>query len=243
MRPRLGLSRLLDRRQVPINRLESDPVRAEQTRYTVPGWGVGELWTSGAVVLAHDFRFDGIVEPGRELGDSDGRRVRERLDGKTLKPLKPLKPPKGAPGPPTGTVLPKSAHVGNGFVPDRQQRRADQSGSRPNELVERFVAFLAGDPAPLDDVELDLTWATPFQRSVAGALRSVPRGEVVTYGELAALGGHPGAARAAGSFCARNPFAFLLPCHRVVGSDGIGGYGSAGVGVKRRLLALEGVAL
>ncbi|MBA2642236.1 MAG: MGMT family protein, partial [Actinobacteria bacterium] len=52
-----------------------------------------------------------------------------------------------------------------------------------------------------------------------------------------------GAQRAVGTFCARNRFMFLLPCHRVVGSAGIGGYGSAGVGVKRRLLALEGVSL
>jgi len=59
--------------------------------------------------------------------------------------------------------------------------------------------------------------------------------------ELAALAGHPGAQRAVGTFCAHNPFAFLLPCHRVVGSNGIGGYGSAGIAVKRRLLALEGV--
>ena len=69
----------------------------------------------------------------------------------------------------------------------------------------------------------------------------MPRGEVVTYGELAALAGFPGAARAAGSFCARNRFALIVPCHRVVGAAGIGGYGTTGTGVKRRLLALEGV--
>ena len=63
----------------------------------------------------------------------------------------------------------------------------------------------------------------------------------LAIGELAALAGYPGAARAVGTFCARNAFAFFLPCHRVVASDGIGGYGSAGIAVKRRLLALEGV--
>ncbi len=88
-----------------------------------------------------------------------------------------------------------------------------------------------------------MSWTTPFQRAVADALRGVPRGEVVTYGELAALAGYPGAARAAGSFCAGNRFAFLVPCHRVVGAAGIGSYGRTGVGVKRRLLALEGVVL
>ena len=63
---------------------------------------------------------------------------------------------------------------------------------------------------------------------------------MVGYAELAALAGYPGAQRAVGTFCARNRFAFRR-CHRVVGADGIGGYGSAGVAVKRRLLALEGV--
>ena len=93
------------------------------------------------------------------------------------------------------------------------------------------------------DVPLDLSWCTPFQRALAQALRAVPWGEVVTYGELSAYAGRPRAARAAGTFCAENRFALLLPCHRVVAADGIGGYGPAGVGLKRRLLALEGVTL
>ena len=64
----------------------------------------------------------------------------------------------------------------------------------------------------------------------------VPRGEVVTYGELAALAGRPGAARAAGTFCAHNRFSLFVPCHRVVGADGPRvGYGSLGR-YKRRLL-------
>lgn len=109
--------------------------------------------------------------------------------------------------------------------------------------MERFVAFLAGDEVRLDDVLLDLASSTPFQHAVAASLREVPRGEVVSYGELAAISGYPGAARAVGTFCARNRFMFLLPCHRVVGAGGLGGYGSAGVGVKRRLLALEGIVL
>jgi O-6-methylguanine DNA methyltransferase len=74
-------------------------------------------------------------------------------------------------------------------------------------------------------------------------LRAVPRGEVVTYGELAALAGRPGAARAAGTFCAQNRFAVFVPCHRVVAAGGLGGYGSLGLDYKRRLLALEHVAL
>jgi methylated-DNA-[protein]-cysteine S-methyltransferase len=122
----------------------------------------------------------------------------------------------------------------------------EESPAVPREardLVGRFRSFLGGEPDRFDDVALDLDGATPFQRAVVDVLRAVPRGEVVTYGELAALAGRPGAARAAGSVCAHNRFALVVPCHRVVSSAGIGGYGSLGVGVKRRLLALEGVRL
>ena len=120
---------------------------------------------------------------------------------------------------------------------------AEVSGIGRPELVERLTAFLAGDNVSLADIRLDLDWTTPFQRATADALRRLPRGEIVSYGELAALAGYPGAARAVGSFCATNRFMFLIPCHRVVGAAGIGGYGSSGVDVKRRLLALEGVRL
>jgi methylated-DNA-[protein]-cysteine S-methyltransferase len=119
----------------------------------------------------------------------------------------------------------------------------EPSTARRSELVDRLTAFLAGDDVSLADVPLDLEWTTPFQRAVVNALREVRRGEVVSYGELAALAGYPGAARAVGTLCARNRFMFFVPCHRVVGAGGIGGYGSAGIRVKRRLLELEGVRL
>jgi methylated-DNA-[protein]-cysteine S-methyltransferase len=108
-------------------------------------------------------------------------------------------------------------------------------------LAELASAFLAGEDVSFDEVEIDLAWTTPFQLAVAEHIRAIPRGEVVAYGELAALAGYRGAARAVGTFCANNRFMLILPCHRIVGADGIGGYGSAGVAVKRRLLALEGV--
>jgi methylated-DNA-[protein]-cysteine S-methyltransferase len=107
------------------------------------------------------------------------------------------------------------------------------------ELVERLRAYFAGAPETFDDVAVDLEYETPFLQRCARELRRVPRGEVVTYGELAALAGAPGAARAAGSFCARNRLGLFVPCHRVVGAAGLGSYGSHGVEYKRRLLALE----
>jgi methylated-DNA-[protein]-cysteine S-methyltransferase len=115
------------------------------------------------------------------------------------------------------------------------------NGTHP--LVERVRAFLAGARDDFADVELELPDWTPLQLAIYSALRSIPYGEVVTYGELAALAGRPRAPRAAGSFCAGNPFALFVPCHRVVAAGGIGSYGSLGVGYKRRLLELEGVAL
>jgi O-6-methylguanine DNA methyltransferase len=121
----------------------------------------------------------------------------------------------------------------------RRAGRAPAGGG----LVARLLAFFAGERVAFDDVELDLDWCTPFQRRVAGALRGVPWGETVTYGELAALAGHPNAQRAAGSFCAGNRFPVVLPCHRVVSAGGLGSYGSLGRDYKRRLLGLEGVGV
>jgi methylated-DNA-[protein]-cysteine S-methyltransferase len=121
--------------------------------------------------------------------------------------------------------------------------QAREGAGDGHPLGERLRAFFAGEAIAFDDVELDLEWCTPFQLAVAETVRQVPRGEVVTYGELAALAGYPGAQRAAGSFCARNRFPVVLPCHRVVAADGLGSYGSLGLDYKRRLLALEDVGL
>ncbi len=112
------------------------------------------------------------------------------------------------------------------------------AGAHP--LADRLSAYFAGVEATFDDVALDLSWCTAFQRRLTEVLREVPYGEIVTYGELAALAGHAGAHRAAGTFCAGNRFAIVVPCHRVVAAEGIGGYGSLGVAYKRRLLEIEG---
>ena len=110
---------------------------------------------------------------------------------------------------------------------------------RAHPVVERLRAYFAGERVSFDDVDLDLSWATPFQTGVADALQAIPYGETVTYGELAALAGYPNAQRAAGTFCARNRFPLFVPCHRVVAADGLGSYGSLGLEYKRRLLDLE----
>lgn len=121
----------------------------------------------------------------------------------------------------------------------RPAGRPTTNGGRP--LVDRLHRYFAGERVAFEDVPIDLDWCTDFQRAVAETLRAVPYGEVVTYGELAALAGHPNAQRAAGTFCAHNRLPLVLPCHRVVSAGGIGSYGSLGESFKRRLLELEGV--
>ena len=113
-----------------------------------------------------------------------------------------------------------------------------QPGCNPvAELVQRYFA---GEDVNLNAVQVDLEYETAFLTNCAQALRAIPRGETVTYGELAALAGAPGAARAAGSFCARNRLGLFVPCHRVVSAGGLGSYGSFGLEYKKRLLRLEG---
>jgi O-6-methylguanine DNA methyltransferase len=123
----------------------------------------------------------------------------------------------------------------------RAQSRLRGGSEAAQTLRLRLQAFFAGEPDDFHDVKLVLP--TGFHGACARALRKVPRGEVVTYGELAALAGRPRAARAAGTFCARCELAPFLPVHRVVSATGLGSWGSQGNEYKRRLLELEGVAI
>ncbi len=89
---------------------------------------------------------------------------------------------------------------------------------------------------------VDLSLVGPFERRVLEQLREIPRGEVRTYRDVAEAIGYPGAVRAVGNACARNPIPLLIPCHRVIRSDGgLGGYSlRGGLALKRRLLEQEG---
>ena len=84
---------------------------------------------------------------------------------------------------------------------------------------------------------------TEFQVKVWNAMKEIPRGEIRTYTEIAVQIGHPNSARAVANACGQNPYPPIVPCHRVVRSDGsLGGYsGVGGVETKRRLLSEEGV--
>ena len=181
-----------------------------QVAYEVDGWGVGELVVSDERVVWHELPWP--------------RGERAAQDAATLSQDPSQTPAHPGLGP--GSVVSEKASSGDrGFA---------------TEVVQLLHAYFAGERVPLEDVPVDLEYETAFLSSCALALRAVPRGEVVTYGELAALAGAPGAARAAGGFCARSRLSIFVPCHRVVSAGGLGSYGSYGIGYKRRLLALEG---
>jgi O-6-methylguanine DNA methyltransferase len=187
-------------------------------RYEVEGWGVAELCTEEARVLWHELPRPARSNGGRGAGEApfpQSEAVPHPGWGKNPTPTAP-------------TLAVADAPNGDDFAPT---------------LIARLRAYFAGAVEDFADVELDLEELTPYGQALSRALRNVPRGDVVTYGELAALAGRPGAARAAGTFCAQNRFGVLVPCHRVVGATGLGGYGSLGSAYKRRLLALEHVAL
>jgi len=100
--------------------------------------------------------------------------------------------------------------------------------------------YFAGERRAFD-LTLDLD-GTDFQRRVWAALADIPYGETATYAQLARRIGRPGSARAVGAAVGSNPVSIVLPCHRVIGSDGtLTGY-AGGLPVKKKLLALEGVS-
>lgn len=120
-----------------------------------------------------------------------------------------------------------------------------REGTPPPPVRRALAAIarvLAGGKDTLEALPLDLEGVPAFHAEVYRAARAVPPGETVTYGALAERLGSPGAARAVGQALGRNPFALVVPCHRVTAAKGrLGGFSAAGgLGTKARLLALEG---
>ena len=108
------------------------------------------------------------------------------------------------------------------------------------QVIECLHRYSEGDMAALDEVELDFAGVTPFFSAAWNACRSIPAGETRSYAWLAVEAGSPLAMRAAGQAMARNRFSLIIPCHRVIASDGgLGGYGGGGLGVKAKLLQME----
>lgn len=112
----------------------------------------------------------------------------------------------------------------------------------PREIERELCAYAEGRGRSFS-VALDLATLKPFQRAVLTAIRKIPFGETRTYGWVAREIGNPKAARAVGQALHTNPIPIILPCHRVIASDGsLGGYGG-GVPMKQKLLKLEGALL
>jgi methylated-DNA-[protein]-cysteine S-methyltransferase len=131
--------------------------------------------------------------------------------------------------------------VGLWLPTEVRHRRHDVDDVPPvlKETADQLEAYFAGERTEFDvSMELD---GTPFQREVWSELSRIPYGETISYGELARRVGRPSAPRAVGQANGRNPIPIIVPCHRVLASNGIGGYGG-GLKVKRALLAVEGVA-
>ncbi|QTP53908.1 methylated-DNA--[protein]-cysteine S-methyltransferase [Billgrantia sulfidoxydans] len=111
-------------------------------------------------------------------------------------------------------------------------------GSAPEAIRQALEAYFDGDPSHLDAVPV-ATGGTEFQRLVWQALRRIPAGTTISYGELAARIGRPGASRAVGLANGANPVAIVVPCHRVIGANGtLTGYGG-GLPRKRWLVEHE----
>jgi methylated-DNA-[protein]-cysteine S-methyltransferase len=107
-------------------------------------------------------------------------------------------------------------------------------------LRDTLERYFAGDVAALDTVPVELN-GTPFQKNVWQALRRIPAGTTISYAELARRIGEAAAVRAVGAANGANPVAVIVPCHRVIGSNGrLTGYGG-GLDRKQWLLAHEGV--
>lgn len=114
-----------------------------------------------------------------------------------------------------------------------------EKGAAPTSLLKTLNAYFEGDIDALTDVRI-ATGGTPFQRTVWNALRTVQPGITITYGQLAARLGFTGASRAVGAANGANPIAIVVPCHRVIGANGmLTGYGG-GLTRKQWLLDHEG---
>jgi methylated-DNA-[protein]-cysteine S-methyltransferase len=128
-----------------------------------------------------------------------------------------------------------------GFARQWKATQADRPDAWVQELSERLTAYLEGEQVTFEDVPVRLI-VPAFTRRVLRVCRRVAYGQVVTYLMVAQWVGRPRAARAVGQALARNPVPIVIPCHRVVRSNGqLGGFTSpGGVALKRALLALEG---
>jgi methylated-DNA-[protein]-cysteine S-methyltransferase len=158
-----------------------------------------------------------------------------------------------------GVAAIEQLSTAEGFAAGLARRGLVPSTRDAGEAAERWLAaaleavdaLLRGEAWPVDALPLDVDDRPVWDRTVLAAVRAIPRGTTLSYGEVARLADRPGAARAVGGAVGRNPVGLVIPCHRVIAADGsLGGYGAAAWGgreaaleVKAALLELEGVRI
>ena len=123
-------------------------------------------------------------------------------------------------------------------LPDAREAPAPPEAQR---TIDGITALLRGEAEAFDDVALDMEGVPEFNRRVYEVARTIPWGATLSYGEIAKRLGDPGVARDVGQALGQNPFAIVVPCHRVLAAGGKWGGFSArgGVSTKRRLLSIE----
>jgi methylated-DNA-[protein]-cysteine S-methyltransferase len=144
----------------------------------------------------------------------------------------------------TGVQLPEASEAATRARIRRRfpQAREAIPPDAVRQAIDSIVALLRGEARDLSTVTLDMDDVPAFHRRVYEIARSIPPGATLSYGEIAARLGEPGAARAVGQALGRNPFAIIVPCHRVLAAGGKSGGFSAngGTTTKLRLLTIEG---
>lgn len=126
------------------------------------------------------------------------------------------------------------------FTTALDRERTPKAPAWVHDALMKLMAHLGGNPQDLSRIPLDLSNLTPFQRRVAEVLRATRPGQTLSYGDVALLCGRPGAARAVGQAVKANPILILVPCHRVVATQGPGGWSAFGSPeIKQRLLQLD----
>jgi len=115
------------------------------------------------------------------------------------------------------------------------------TGKAPHtELAKDMRRYLAGEKVSFNRYKVDYSGYTEFRKHVLQTARKIPHGEIRSYGEVAKAAGKPRAYRAVGSTMANNRICIIVPCHRVVGANGLGGF-TGSLDYKTALLELEGI--
>jgi methylated-DNA-[protein]-cysteine S-methyltransferase len=142
-----------------------------------------------------------------------------------------------------GVQLPEASEAKTRARLQRRFPEAREASPPPQvrSALDGIVGLLQGEASDLSAVVLDMGRVPPFNRRVYEATRAIPPGETLSYGDLAARLGDRGAARDVGKALGQNPFAIIVPCHRVLAAGGaIGGFSApGGIATKHRLLAIE----